>query len=76
MKKTKIKTEYQIYIISEEDPDQEHDMYYTKMYTGSISIKKRRCLIILPHFTFVCLRIRVPVPDRSIPRRSRNPQCS
>ena len=32
------KTDYNIYIISEEDPDQELYEYYTKMYTGCISI--------------------------------------
>ena len=33
------KTDYNIYIISEEDPDEEHSTYYTKMYTGCISIR-------------------------------------
>ena len=32
------KTDYNIYIISEEDPDEELSEYYTKMYTGCISI--------------------------------------
>jgi len=32
------KTNYYIYIISEEDPDEEHSAYYTKMYSGCISI--------------------------------------
>ena len=32
------KTDYNIYIISEEDPDKELYEYYTKMYTGCISI--------------------------------------
>ena len=33
------KTNYNIYIISEEDPDEEHSAYYTKMYSGCISIR-------------------------------------
>ena len=32
------KTDYNIYIISEEDPDKEFNEYYTKMYKGCISI--------------------------------------
>ena len=32
------KTDYNIYIISEEDPDEEHSEYYTKMYQGCVSI--------------------------------------
>ena len=33
------KTDYHIYIISEEDPDEEHNAYYTKMYRGCVSIR-------------------------------------
>ena len=33
------KTDYLIYIMTEENPDEDHTNYYTKMYTGSISIK-------------------------------------